>query len=115
VTGLLVAIGAATGAPLRLVIGCRFDRPGFALGTLLVNVVGSFLLGAFSALSLTGHAVALLGTGFCGGFTTYSAFAVKSIEHGWRRGTVYVVVTILGALSACSLGFWTLGIWLAQA
>ena len=49
-------------------------------GTLLVNVAGSFLIGLFSALSLSGHAIALLGTGFCGGLTTYSAFATQTFR-----------------------------------
>ncbi|MGD9961623.1 fluoride efflux transporter FluC [Nocardioides sp.] len=105
-TGLLVALGAGLGAPLRFLIGVRFDRPAFALGTLLVNVLGSFLLGVFSALTLGGHAFAFLGTGFCGGFTTYSAFAVKTVEHGWRTGAAYAVLSVSLALAACALGFW---------
>ena len=50
-TPLLVALGAAVGAPLRLLAGHWLDR-GFPWGTLLANVVGSFLLGSFSALRL---------------------------------------------------------------
>ncbi len=104
-TGLLVALGAALGAPLRYLLGSRLDGL-FPAGTLVANVLGSFLLGLFTALTLSGHAMALLGTGFCGAFTTYSAFAVKTVEHGWRPGTVYAVLTVAGALLACSLGFW---------
>ena len=103
-TPLLVALGAATGAPLRLLAGHWLDRD-FPYGTLLVNVVGSFLLGWFSGLSLGGHALALLGTGFCGAFTTYSAFAVKAHERGLRGGTTYVVATLGLALAACAGGF----------
>jgi len=104
-TALLVALGAAVGAPLRYVIVTRLDSR-FPWGTLLVNVTGSAVLGALSAMALSGHAMALLGTGFCGGFTTYSAFAVQTHELGPRHGTAYAVVTIAVSLGACALGFW---------
>ncbi len=103
-TVLLVALGAAVGAPLRLVAGHLLDRD-FPAGTLLVNVVGSTLLGFFSALALSGSTLALLGTGFCGGLTTYSAFAVKAHEHRWRVGGIYVVATVVLSLLGCSAGF----------
>ena len=104
-TGLLVALGAAVGAPLRFAVATRFDGR-FPAGTLAVNVLGSFLLGLFSALALSDHALALLGTGFCGGFTTYSAFAVQTHDRGPREGAAYAVVTIGLALGACAAGFW---------
>ncbi|MFC6343985.1 CrcB family protein [Nocardioides hankookensis] len=47
----------------------------------------------------------MLGTGFCGGFTTYSAFAVQTHGLGRLRATAYAVATIGGALVACALGF----------
>lgn len=103
-TPLLVALGAAVGAPLRFLAGHWLDRD-FPFGTLLVNVVGSFLLGWFSALSLGDHPFALLGTGFCGAFTTYSAFAVKTHEHGLHGGTTYAVATMGLALAACGGGY----------
>ncbi|WP_028644603.1 fluoride efflux transporter FluC [Nocardioides sp. URHA0020] len=106
-TALLVALGAAVGAPLRFVVASRYDEPGrLPLGTMLVNVTGSGLLGLLSALALSGHAMALLGTGFCGGFTTYSAFAVQTHGLGPRRGTAYAAGTIVTALAACAAGFW---------
>lgn len=104
-TGLLVALGAAVGAPLRYVVAQRWDD-GFPRGTLAVNTLGSLLLGLLSALSLSGHAAALLGTGFCGAFTTYSAFAVQAHGLGPRRGATYVVLTTALGLGACALGFW---------
>jgi CrcB protein len=105
VTVLLVALGAAFGAPLRFTVASLYDRD-FPWGTWAVNVAGSFVLGLFSALALSGHAMALLGTGFCGGFTTYSAFAVQTHAQGRARGTAYAVLTIAAALGACALGFW---------
>lgn len=108
-TALLVAVGGAAGATLRFLAGHLWDRD-LPLGTLLVNVVGSFLLGVFSALSLDADVLALLGTGFCGGLTTYSAFAVHTHALAGRRGAVHAVLTIGLALAACGAGF-----WLAQA
>lgn len=104
-TGLLVAVGGAVGAVLRFLAGHRWDRD-LPAGTLLVNVVGSFLLGVCSALSLDADALALLGTGFCGGLTTYSAFAVQTHGLGARGGASYAAVTVGLALAACALGFW---------
>ena len=104
-TGLLGALGAGVGAPLRYAIAQRLDGR-FPVGTLVVNVLGSLLLGLLSALAVSGDTAALLGTGFCGGFTTYSAFAVQAHGLGPRRGTAYVVLTSALALGACVLGFW---------
>jgi CrcB protein len=103
-TALLVALGAGTGAPLRFLAGHYLDGR-YPLGTLLVNIVGSFLLGMFSGLGLDGHEAALLGTGFCGAFTTYSALAVKSVELGRVAGTAYAVGTVLAALAAACAGY----------
>lgn len=103
-TVLLVALGAAVGAPLRFIIGHFLDRD-HPSGTLLVNVVGSFVLGLLSALALSGQEMALLGVGFCGGLTTYSSFAVQANRLGSRRGTAYVAVTITLSLVACTVGF----------
>lgn len=104
-TALLVALGAAVGVPIRFVLAEWLDEE-FPLGTLLVNVVGSALLGLFSGLALTESAAALLGTGLCGGMTTYSAFAVQTHRAGRRLGTAYAVLTIGLSLAACALGFW---------
>ena len=73
-------------------------------GTLAVNLVGSAFLGGLVGRAVEGHTMALLGTGFCGGLTTYSAFAVQSVHGGRRRGTAYAVVTVTGCLAAATLG-----------
>ena len=93
-TPLLVAAGAALGATLRFWVAHHLDRRT-PWGTLAVNVAGSFVLGLLMGSDPTAHTLALLGTGFCGGLTTYSAFAVQ-----------YAVATIGLALAACALGFW---------
>ena len=103
-TWLLVALGAAVGAALRYVAGHLLDGR-FHRGTILVNWVGSLLLGFFSGLGLAGHTMALLGTGFCGGLTTYSSFAVQAHDRGRVDGSLIVVATVVPALLLCGLGF----------
>lgn len=105
-TALLVALGAAVGAPLRFLVGGWLDRR-VHWGTLVVNLVGSFVLGALVGAAVDGHWLALLGTGFCGGLTTYSAFAVQGVQGAQespRRGASYVVGTVVGCLAMATLG-----------
>jgi CrcB protein len=103
-TALLVALGAAVGAPLRYVVGQALDGR-FPTGMLLVNVVGSGLFGAFAAMSLGDAGWALLGTGFCGGFTSFSAFALQAVERPSRTATAYVVATAVLPVGACALAW----------
>lgn len=110
-TALLVALGAAVGAPLRYLAGQVLDRrsqPGIPWGTpwgtLTVNLLGSAVLGALVGAAMDGHAMALLGTGFCGGLTTYSSFTVQAVEGGRLRGTAYAGGTVAGCLVAATLG-----------
>ena len=84
-TPLLVAAGAALGAALRFWVAHHLDDRT-PWGTLVVNVAGSFVLGLLVGGGPSPHAVALLGTGFCGGLTTYSAFAVQTRDQGRDRG-----------------------------
>lgn len=103
-TALLVGLGAALGGPLRYAWAVTFDGR-WPTGTQLVNTVGSALIGFFAALSLGDRAWALLATGFCGAFTSYSAFVVQAEERGPRLGGLYAVTTVLLAVAACALGF----------
>ena len=102
-TLVLVALGAAVGSPLRHLAGHHLDQR-LPWGILLVNVAGSFLLGMFVALGLSGSSLALLGTGFCGGFTTYSTFAVQTTKLGPRDGTLNAALTLALGLIAATLG-----------
>ena len=106
-TALLVALGAAVGAPLRYALTLALDRR-FPTGLLLVNVTGSGMFGTFAALSLGDAGWALLGVGFCGGFTSFSSFAVQSVERPPRAAAAYVVATTVLSVGACALG-WALG------
>ncbi len=94
-TALLVALGGAVGAVARFGVALRL--PG-RRATLLVNVLGSAVLGLL--VHRSSSAVALVGTGFCGAFTTYSAFAVEVVEtRSWR----YVVVSVVLCVGAAAL------------
>ena len=82
----LVALGGAIGALLRYGVASAIFRiigPGFPLGTLTVNVVGSFLMGIVAiALLERGHVATLVPfvmVGILGGFTTFSAFSLDAI------------------------------------
>lgn len=103
-TALLVALGAGLGAAARFGAAHLLDGR-WPRGTLAVNVLGAFLLGIASGAGLDGGWFALVGTGFCGALTTYSAFAVQVHDRGARLGGGYAVATLLLALPACALGF----------
>ncbi len=113
---LFVSAGGALGTAARfLLASVMHDRvaSGLPLGTLAVNLVGSFCIGLLAHLGTSAHllnptlALALT-TGLMGGFTTYSAFSletIRAIEAGHlSRALLYVALTTLGALLACALG-----------
>ena len=84
----------------------------FPWGTLAINVSGSFLVAALYAL-LEGTAASpewrvFLGIGFCGGYTTFSAFSYETIEllqdSEWNRALLYIFGSVVLTLSAAALG-----------
>ena len=105
-----VAIGGAFGAVARYLIGLAV---AFPLGTLAVNVLGSFVIGLvwalFAARGLQTW-LPLVMTGFLGGFTTFSAFSLDTLRlvEGGRFGAAggYVLASVLLSLIACALGLW---------
>ncbi|MEI4260499.1 fluoride efflux transporter FluC [Roseovarius sp. D0-M9] len=110
-TYLSVALGGAIGASLRYGAGLwalRMAQPGFPLAVLGVNVIGSFLMGAFAVWSLErGHAALnpFVMTGILGGFTTFSAFSLEAwtlIERG-QIGAMLAYVALSVGLSIGSL------------
>jgi fluoride exporter len=115
VTVLLVALGAAVGAPLRYLtdraVQARHDSV-FPWGTLAVNATGSFLLGLLAAgLSvhgLTPGVMALAGTGFCGALTTYSTFGYETLrlaeDGSWFYATANVVASVVAGLGSAFCG-----------
>lgn len=113
-TALLVAVGALIGAPLRLLVTRWAGRDGGdpAAGTLVVNVVGSAVLGALLGWSAApAGVVALVGIGFCGTLTTFSTFGLDVVrlveEHRLGRAIGYLLATLVLGLGAAA------GSWLA--
>jgi CrcB protein len=115
---LLVFLGAGIGGVLRhaVNIGCaRFCGVGFPWGTLTVNVVGSFLMGAtagwlaFKAGEGWSQPLRLfLTTGVLGGFTTFSAFSLDAVLV-WERGEAglalgYVAVSVILSITGLVAG-----------
>jgi len=86
---LMVGLGGAAGSILRYWLGGlvqhRLEATGFPAGTLAVNLLGCFAIGALSGVVETRHAFSpdlrlLLGAGLLGGFTTFSAFGNETIN-----------------------------------
>jgi fluoride exporter len=121
VTLLLVALGAAVGAPLRYftdrAVQARHDSV-FPWGTLTVNVVGSLvlglLLGGAAAGGIPAAVVTAAGVGFCGALTTYSTFGYETVrlaEGGpLLYGSANVVVSLAAGLAAAWLGLSIAGV-----
>ena len=118
---LTVAAGGAIGASLRHLVGLwtlRQFGPGLPVGTLSVNVVGSFLMGVLAAWLLArgaGQGFALfLGTGVLGGFTTFSAFSLDAVRLLEAKG-MGAFAAYVGASVGLSLVALVLGLALAKA
>lgn len=112
-TYLLIALGGALGANARFVAASRWGTR-LPWGTLLINVTGSFLLGLFLAVPAlgTGSGRALLATGFCGGYTTFSTFAFETAalaEEGERRFAVANALVSVGLCLLAAFGGGVLG------
>jgi CrcB protein len=114
-TLLLVALGAAVGAPIRYLtdrfIQARHDTI-FPWGTLTVNVIGSLILGVLVGTAATGRLdpaiVTVLGPGFCGALTTYSTFGYETLrlaEDGSRiLAGLNIAVSLFAGLGAAFIG-----------
>ena len=118
-TALLVALGAAVGAPLRYLADRAVQRRHdsvFPWGTFAVNVAGSFLLGVLvgGATAVPRSLVALFGTGLCGALTTYSTFGYETVRLLEDRARAFAVLNAVASVVA-GLGAAFCGIALAQA
>jgi len=111
-----VAAGGALGSVLRFLLSTAVqERAGaFPLGTLIVNVTGSLLLGfvmeyALATPAISREARALLTTGFCGGYTTFSTFSyetMKLVQDGdYRRAVLYIGLSLVVSLAGILAGF----------
>ncbi|MFJ8834262.1 fluoride efflux transporter FluC [Micromonospora aurantiaca] len=109
---LLIALGAAIGAPLRYLtdraVQARHGSP-FPWGTLTVNVAGSLLLGGLLAAPVDPGVAALVGTGFCGALTTWSTLSYETLRlaRTGKRCLAYanVALSVVAGLGAAFLGY----------
>ncbi|WP_410809057.1 fluoride efflux transporter CrcB [Micromonospora sp. 067-2] len=111
-TVLLIALGAAVGAPLRYLTDRAVQsrhHSAFPWGTLTVNVIGSLLLGVLVGLPAGPAISALLGTGFCGALTTYSTFSYETLRLAKDGNRILALANVLGSvaagLAAASVGY----------
>lgn len=114
---LLVFLGGGLGSCLRFLISKSFNSyfQHFYLGTFLVNVIGCLIIGIVLGLSFKSNYLSqsqtlLLSTGFCGGFTTFSAFAFE--KHTLLKAgelfhfSLYTLSSIVLGLIAVAVGLW---------
>lgn len=113
---LLVGSGGFIGAVLRYAVGAAVPLKSalhFPWGTFLVNLIGSFLIGGILAYSIRGMMTnewrLFLAAGFCGGFTTFSAFSFETLTlfTGGRPGLaiIYILASVLFGLAAAYAGY----------
>ena len=121
-----VALGSAVGGVARVLLGTAVQHrtPGaFPVGTFVVNVTGSLLLGFLMRYLMASPTVsaemrAMVTTGFCGGYTTFSTFSYETlmlIEVGdYRRATLYATLSVVLAIAGTALGVFAAGELLAH-
>lgn len=113
---LLVFLGGGAGSVLRYLISRAMATPaGFPLGTFSVNILGSLIIGLVMGLSLrnnllSSNLILLLATGFCGGFTTFSAFALENqalLRSGhFLHFGIYAIGSVVLGVGAIFLGIY---------
>ncbi|WP_124054962.1 fluoride efflux transporter CrcB [Arcanobacterium ihumii] len=114
---LAVAFAGGIGAALRYVTDSLLPKENFPTGTLVVNVIGSFILGLCTGLQLGGALsntwLTILGTGFAGGFTTLSTASLDAFtllkENQAKKAHLYVwsmlFLCLVASYLAILLGF----------
>ncbi len=112
---LIVFLGAGIGGALRHGVNLAFARVigGFPLGTLVVNILGSFLMGALAGYfafrpGVPQHLRLFLTTGLLGGFTTFSAFSLDTAllveRHSYGLAAGYVAGSVAASITALFFG-----------
>jgi CrcB protein len=115
-----VALGGAMGSVARLWLGVQvalLTGLGFPWGTILVNIIGSLVIGFVATLTgpngrvvVPVNAQAFVMVGLCGGFTTFSAFSLQTFELA-RDGRLMhaganIMLSVVLCLTAVALGHW---------
>ena len=110
---LIVGLGGAVGAVMRYLIGLLPFTPdnGFPIKTFIINVVGAFVIGIVAALAaknaMNPKLVLFLKVGICGGFTTFSSFALETDQLLMKgqslTAVLYVLLSIFAGVMAVFL------------
>jgi CrcB protein len=121
---LWVAVGGALGSVARYwlaVAVATLTGPYFPWGTLLINVLGSFVIGWFGAWTGPNGPVGVpadmrlfVMVGICGGFTTFSAFSLQTLDLLSAGETLWAGAYVLGSVALCLLAVWA-GVALGRA
>ena len=122
---ILICLGGAIGTGLRYItsgLAARWLGADFPYGTLIVNIVGSFLIGLIQQVGTTSLLIPdttrlFLTVGIMGGLTTYSSFSYETIRlaqmGAWGQAWINVLVTTAVCLGVCFLGIaagrWAVG------
>jgi CrcB protein len=118
-TYLWIAVGGALGSMARFWLAtfvANILGPQFPWGTILINILGSFVIGFFAAFTGPGgrvvasfNARAFVMVGICGGFTTFSAFSLQTLdlarENHWVQAGGNVVLSVVACLFAVWAGY----------
>ena len=99
---LLVGLGGMLGTLLRYLSYAAFGSHSFPYVTLVINIAGSFIIGVVTAMVLKNTSSDLklfLATGVCGGFTTFSAFSIETVQMLQQNRNIAALVYV-----SCSVG-----------
>lgn len=118
---LLVFLGGGLGSSLRYLISKYLNQleNSIALGTFTVNILGSLLIGIIMGFALKNDTTSstltlLVATGFCGGFTTFSAFALENYQLLKTGDITNFIVYTLGSVALGIVAVF-IGIWLVKS
>jgi CrcB protein len=122
-TWIAVGAGGALGSLARFwmtAVVTALTGPRFPYATLLINVLGSFVIGGVAGLTLTPARMGIhpdvrifLMVGICGGFTTFSAFSLQLLELFQNGDAIPALLYAAGSVLLCLLFVW-FGWWLGR-
>ena len=111
---LWVGLGGGIGSIMRFAVYVMFRSIGSPLPTLLINITGSLVIGLVIGMSIKDENFAagwklFLGSGICGGFTTFSAFSLENMQL-LQQGKyflcgLYIILSIIAGIAAAWLGY----------
>lgn len=115
---VIVGAGGAAGSMARYLVSylfSKFTTSSFPFATFSINVIGSLLIGMLFGLSarnqwLQAGGMLLLASGFCGGFTTFSTFALENVNLMQKGQSIfpimYISLSVIVGLLLCRVGIW---------